>query len=470
MKHPLLTLPCIALAIAGAATSCDDDDSKIGPALTAGEVTINIDSLTFDLKAIPVEYENFDARSGNLLLGNMDVSEYGKLKCSFVTRLMCATSLNVPDSLSSPERVDSCKLYLVLDKTDITGDSLAPQRVSVYTLLKQLPSSLTNKFDPTGYYDSSSLLGSKTYTASSVQYPDSLFLKQSTIPIEIPLSKEYGQEIFRQYKENPDVFQWPQTFAQYFPGLYVESDFGKGCVANISSLFVAVYYYSLATESSVVDEETVTKEVHQAKSVIPFSISPEVLSSNMIDYTVSDNIRRMVAEGETVITTPGGFNTSFRFPAKEIIAEYDSKKFNLSMVSGLSLSIPAEAVENDYGMGVAPSLLMIKTSEMDEFFAKNKLPDNLSSFTANYNSETGSYTFSSLRAYIMDLISKNEIAEEDVDFTIVPVNITQETESSYGTTTTYVTKCTPYSIRPTMTRLHTDKALTVFTFSSQLIK
>ena len=110
MKSTLLSLPFAAFALASLAVACDDDENKIGPSLSTGEVNITIDSLTFDLHATPIDQKDFDARSGNLLLGNLNVPEYGDLNCSFVTRLMCASGLNVPDSLSAPDRVDSARL------------------------------------------------------------------------------------------------------------------------------------------------------------------------------------------------------------------------------------------------------------------------------------------------------------------------------------------------------------------------
>ena len=75
-----------------------------------------------------------------------------------------------------------------------------------------------------------------------------------------------------------------------------------------------------------------------------------------------------------------------------------------------------------------------------------------------------------MRTYILDLLKKEKLTDEDLDFTILPVSLTYETNSDYyGSSTSYVTKCSPYTIKPTMTRLHTDKATIVFTFSSQLL-
>lgn len=453
-------------------SACEDDTSRIGPGLTMGEVSINVDSLVVDLHAKALKTESFDSRTGNLLLGNIETEEYGSLFCSFVTRLMCVPNLNVPDSLLLPERVDSCKIFLELTRGNLTGDSLAPQKLSVFLLNRQLPSDIDNNFDPTGYYDQSNPLGQKSYTLSNIAYGDSIFLKRDYVQIGMKTPLAFGQEIFRKYKEEPELFQWPSTFAQYIPGYYVEQTFGKGCVGNIATLYTVVYYHSKGVVTETEGEETVTRPVNVADSVIPFMVSPEVLSSNNVKYKVAEQVERMNNNGEIILTTPGGYRASFTFPAEEIIAKYEEKDKHLSTVNDLLLTIPAEPVDNRMGIPVAPNLLLIKSSEVENFFSKNKIPDNKTSFTAIYDSVNKVYLFSSMREYMLNLLAKKDsLSEDDLDFTIIPVEISTETNSSYyGTGSTYVTKCVPYTVKPTLTRLHTEEASIIFSFSSQYIE
>lgn len=475
-----LALPAAVLTLASLGVACDDETSKIGSSLTEGDIAISIDTLSFDLKAKSVPNNNYDARTGNLLLGNIDVPEYGKLSCSFVSRLMCATSLDaVPDSLRSPERVDSCKLVLYMSRGDLTGDSLTPQKVTAYNLTQQLPSDITNSFDPTGYYDPSSKLGAKSFTASYAGRVDSIamsspsasssgVLSNSTIAIDIDIPKEFGVKIFEDYEKNPEIFEWPSTFAKYYPGLFVEPSFGKGCVSNIWAVDLTVFYWYNNKVTTIEEKDTTITWEHAPAYVTPLMSAPEVLSSNNIKYEVSDYLKNLVSDGKSVVTTPGGYNVEFKFPAEDILEHYRKDSHNLSLISELILSIPAETIDNDYGIGAPPTLMLIKTSELKNFFTDNKIPDNISSFTAEYDSTNKRYRFSSMRSYIIDLLNKTDISDEDVEFTILPISLTTE-NNSYNTTVTYITKCTPYTIKPTMVRLDTDEAEVVFTFSSQII-
>lgn len=469
MKIKNLLLAISAIVATLSTTSCEDNVSPIGSTIIKGDSSIAIDTLIQDLNAVAVATDRFDARSGYLLLGNLDVPQYGKLNCSFVSRLMSVASLPMADTIPA-ERVDSIKMFLGVASGSVVGDSLAPQQLKTYRLTKQLPSDLTNQFDPTGYYDPADVWGKKSYTVSNYGIPDNQ-TASSGVWIKVDLPDTFAKEIFKTYKDNPQVFQWPQTFAKDFlPGVFVESTFGKGCVSIISELHFLVYFHNPRVSTSTVDGESVSTVTQYRDSVLVFTKSPEVLSSNRVSYTVSDYIKDKIAAGETVLTTPGGYEAKFRFPAEELKECYHKQEHNLSIINSLTLSIPAESVTNDYDITTTPYLLMIKTSEVDSFFANNKVPDNKTSFYAPYDSTNKQYHFGGLRDYLLTIIDKDNLTDEDLDFSLIPVMITSETSGSYYYSTTYVTKCVPLSYIPTMTNLDTKNAKIVFTFSSQYIE
>ena len=452
-------------------SACEDENPTIG--IATGEVEITVDTFFFNLNAKAIEIESFDAKSGNLLIGSIQNKLYGSLDCSFVTRLMPAAKLDVPDSLLNPERVDSCKILMAAQRDEIVGDSLAPQSLAVFMLEKQLPSDITNNFDPAGYYNPLLPLATKNYTVSEISSNDSVFYNNAFVEISMNLPKEFGKEIFKRYINDPETFQWPQSLAQNFiPGLFVKPTFGNGCIANIYTFYTAVYYHSLSQETVVEDSDTITRQVHVNQVTYPFSVSPEVLSSNNIRYFPSENVKlkNSTQDGQVVITTPGGYIASYEFPAQTLIDRYIEKNVHLSTVNDLTLYIPAEAFDTSEAISTAPNILMIKSSEYEEFFRKNKIPDNMTSFTGVYDSDNNRYYFAALRSYFLDLLKKDTITSDDIEFTFVPVEITTEISSSYyGTGTTYVTKCVPYTIKPTLTLLKTDEAMITFSFSTQMI-
>ena len=81
--------------------ACDDDVSQIGGSLSMGEVTILVDSLATDLESECVYYDSFDGRNSTKLLGRINVPQYGRLSCSFVSQMMSATRMTIPTRSAS---------------------------------------------------------------------------------------------------------------------------------------------------------------------------------------------------------------------------------------------------------------------------------------------------------------------------------------------------------------------------------
>lgn len=500
----LLAAPMMTIAAGGILLSCEGETPTVGSELASGEVQIALDSLIWNgteqyvyrgeqnmlVNCPKISYttqfdDAVDTRSTTNLLGRISVPEYGDLNCSFVSRMMCTTSIDIPDSIPI-EHVDSMKLRLMVQRGALTGDSLAPQQLKVYRLTKSLPLDIDNRFDPTGYYDPENPLGSRSFTLSALGMKDSLYQKLKYVNIDIPMSKEMAVETVKAYRDEQtrQIFAWPQTFEQYFHGIYVEPSFGRGCVANISYTDFIVYYSFKRKVTSIVDGVTTTTSKDTVGIAGVFASSPIVLSSNNVTYRPSSLLNSMASENKAIITTPGGFRVDLRFPGKELVDLYRNSQSKLAVVSDLSFSIPVEEIKNDYGIAPPPYLIMVKTSKLKEFLASNSLPDNKDSFYAQYSETQKRYGFSSMRNYILDLI-RNGVKDEDLEFTIIPANLVFETKESnnsyynwsyyYGYSSsssnqTYLTKCTPYIVKPTMCRLKMDEARTIFTYSLQIMK
>ncbi|MBO4965013.1 MAG: DUF4270 family protein [Muribaculaceae bacterium] len=461
-----IRIALISLLSLSMLAACDDDISGIGNSISKGELTIHQDTLNLEVEARTVASPVIDGRSTKHLLGRLSSEQYGDLSGSFVAQMMAATSLAIPDSIDV-NRIDSVKLIFSMPRGQFSGDSLAPQQMSVYRLTQQLPSGIQSNFNPDGYFDPSSPLARKVYTLSNISVSDTVTSKTENIRVGIKLPTDFGREIFNAYKNTPEVFQWPASFNKFFPGIYVTRTFGSGCIANVRKAEMMLYYHYLFDKVENVDGTAVTKQIHLRDSVAVFATAPEVLSSNNISFTPSAALIDRINNGQHLIVSPAGYNVRFTFPAQSIIDKYNKDASELAVISNLTFSIPTQIIPNDLGINPAPYLLMVKTSEAEEFFNKNKVPDNLSSFYASYSSSDGKYNFLNLRSYIINLIEKGEVTAEDIDFTLIPVNIETEAYTSGGSTATTVTRCSPYIAKPTMVRLNMDRASIIFTFSSQ---
>ena len=451
-KLALLAIPATLLAF----HSCDDI-STIGTSLIKDEAEIIMDS-SFTVTGKTVDIEKVISRTATHLLGSIDAKNFGKLKSDFVAQFMPAQELETEGVTT--ETIDSVKLVLKIPKENIIGDSLVPMGVNVYKLSKQLHSPIFSDFDPEGYYSESDLLASKVYTTSSLSRSDSIAkLSYYTIDIMLPIS--LGRQLYQKYLDDPAIFVNPDEFAKFFPGLYVANSFGEGRIAKVSETKIQFFYRQIIKQDD--------KDTTIYANANYFAVTPEVISNNNMRLSLDDNIAELQKAGKNLVVAPIGKEVEITFPTKQILEKYNEQPNALRVVNSLRFQIPAETIANDYGIAPPAYLLLVLKSKKDEFFATRSINDDRTSFYAAYDAATHSYTFTSMLEYILDMIDKGEITDEDIQFVITPVSVTTESSSTsaYVTATTYVVGICPYVEQPAMAILRLDKAKIKFSFTRQ---
>lgn len=468
-------LPSIALGVAALAMqSCEESVSQAGSSLVEDEIEIIEDS-SFAVTGTSDPNNAVRSRTILQLLGRLSAEGYGDFSSDIVCQYMPAANIDTFNTKAS--YVDSVKLLLTMYKGGFAGDSVVPMGVSVHRLTKQLPTELYSDFDPTGYYEEEPF-GTAVYSAlldgSPYAGTDSEGSQYKHIAVDLP--KSFGEDLYNLYLNHPETLASPQAFAQWFPGLYITTSFGSGRVVRISNNSIQVYYHSVYQIGDTENPRDTT--INYVGSYL--GVTPEVYTNNNITYKMSPELKALADNGESILVGPLGYDVEFKFPAREIYKRYKEQAGELAIVNSLSFSIPASEIENDYGIAPPPYILMVKKSEKAKFFSALNVNDNISSFYAAYDSETGKYTFSSMLSYINSIIKKGEVTTEDEEFVICPVNISYypSTSSSsyysyyyygYSTTTNTISSISPYVTEPVMVRLDFDNAEIDFTFTKQTL-
>ena len=87
-----------------------------------------------------------------------------------------------------------------------------------------------------------------------------------------------------------------------------------------------------------------------------------------------------------------------------------------------------------YKMGIPKNVLLLRKSELKDFFEQNKTYDNKTSFLGTYDSSTNSYTFSKLNRLISSIFSEiRNNAEKDENWDkilLVPVSTETDAEGN----------------------------------------
>lgn len=462
----LLLRGLLVLAPVAANVSCSNDVSSIGSSLVTDKSEVTVDS-AFTVTGKSIATTELRARSLSQLIGSIDVRNYGSLTSDYVTQLMPAAKIDTVTI--DPENVDSLKLVLRFYGNTITGDSMTPMGIKVFALNRQLPSILSSSFEPDGYYDSSKPLSSTIYS-SNLLYSDSLENNAiHAIVTDMPISM--GRNLIAEYNTNPATFTTPDGFADFFPGIYVSNSFGTGRVTNIFNTCLQLYYHYSQKYTNKAGEERDTT-IHTG-SIIAMA-TPEVLTNNNMQFDIAPELTKLASEA-TIAVSPLGYEPQITLPVRDILASYRKASSEaMVVVNSLTMRLPVDTIANAYGINPPPHILLIPTSQRNAFFDQQKVPDNVTSFIADYSSTTKSYYFSNLRPYIMDIIGSNKTEAELEEFStlsIVPVEVTSETTEAtyYNPAVTIVTAVGPHIEGPAMCKFDLSNAKIRFTYSSEKI-
>ena len=462
MKKTLFTLMLTALMTT--LFSCSDDN--IGTSLIDTRTAIVTDS-SFLITGHSVPNHRLQSRTSTQLVGLIKSSGYGTLSSQVVTQFM--PSIMIDTTGVTEDLIDSCYLALRIAKNGFTGDANVPMRMSVYRLSKQLPNPIYSDLDVDQYYTPSDLLGEAPYSpqAATLVYrssSDTIAYYETRVPMPVALA----QELFHEFKRDPDTFNSPTTFARFFPGMYITNTYGSGRMMNFNYTEFTVFYRKHLTTLDGRDS------ISEGNRSVYMVASPEVLNNNILHIDVDAGLQAQIDTGEAIVMAPAGYEVQVQFPIQDIINSFrENTSSDLGVINSLTLNIPVDLVNNEYDIAPPTNLLMVKTSKKDDFIAGDSLTNNKDSFYAVYDSDQKCYLFNGLRDYVLNIINnKHGVADaEDIDLTITPVDITTYTTSSsyYTTGSTIVTKIAPQVSKPAIANLRLDKAKVTITYSKQSV-
>ncbi|MDE5785587.1 MAG: DUF4270 domain-containing protein, partial [Duncaniella sp.] len=215
----LRSLPAIiAAAVAMAVTTaCDDSTSTAGGSLVQDNVDVIMDS-TYTVSGRSVIYTEVPSRTTMQLLGSLKADGFGEIRSDVVTQYMPTASIDT--RYVSIDDIDSVKMVMAIYNDGFTGDSTIPMGITVHPLTRQLPSPIYSSFDPEGYYDASKVWGYTTFSTlikgAKLVGSDSNGKIFKNVTVDLPV--QLGRDLYTQYKEKPETFNTPSSFASWFPG------------------------------------------------------------------------------------------------------------------------------------------------------------------------------------------------------------------------------------------------------------
>lgn len=444
-----------AIALAATLYSCDDTTTGIGDFVAdADEITASaqtFEATTKTLKYTDLNPDGVFSRTSNAYLGKFTDPDFGTYTADFITQINCTEDFEFPETMQ-----DIVSTTLVLHYASFFGDSLAPMRVRVDMLNQAIDdtgedlSLYYTSYNPENFYNKNDApLAEQDYAARNNLWTDAEVdsIKSNNVknyypPLMIDLDKarkERGEETMsaflkRKYQENKNYFKDAYSFIHnVIPGFYIHNTSGEGSILYIGDIW-------LQTKVSYLVERPSTGKVDSlVYTYIPFAATNEVYMSTRLSNS-GDNLERLAAETHnTYLKTPAGLCTEVKLPLKEMYEALGNDTLNsVSMSFTKYKNVSENSANNPYKMGTPQNLLLIRKSEVKDFFEQKQNYDSKTSFLGTYSSTTNSYSFSQLNRLISQIFSDMRTKEEPAEgwdeyntLVLIPVKI--ETDSQKNT-------------------------------------
>lgn len=392
---------------------CDDNTAAIGGSIVPDSDKITVDTLTVHARSKSISAnDSILANTSNVYLGRYTDPETKATLCAgFLTQFNCVENYGFPEDGVIGDSTVSVELKLFYN--NYFGDSLNTMQCEVYELDRTLQEGMPyyTNIDPTEFYDESKKpIGSKVYCAKDNTIPDSVRLEDNyTTNITVKLPNEIGKRFIEKYyeiDENGDSigkinFSNSEEFINnVFKGIYVKSTRGDGTVMYITTarLNVSFQYH---VRSSSGEKDSI------ATGIATFSSTREVLQVNKFD---NGNLTPLIDDNScTYIKTPAGIFTEVELPVDEITEKCDT-------LNSVKITFTRYNSENNgsYGYSIPGYLLMVRKSDMYDFFLKNRVYDNETSYCATFSSSSNEYTYSNIARLVNICASERDkgVAED----------------------------------------------------------
>ncbi|MGL5938673.1 MAG: DUF4270 domain-containing protein [Phocaeicola sp.] len=394
-----------ALLLAIATCSCDDSTPDIGSTVIPDGDHIASGVASYKVQTHSLLLDSVYARTSTAYLGKYTDSQYGEFTADFLTQFNCLDNFEFPETIQEVSGIDLSMTY-----NSFFGDSLSSMHMQIDTLDTVVPEDKSNMFytnvDPTLYYNESiSPIASVAYSATGVGVFDTIVNNVRIITQTIKLPKDLGVHMYNKYKEDKANYKDSEAFIKnVLKGMYVHCTHGDGTVLYVEDLGLRLWFTYLIKSSSGKVDSLVTGNTN-------FPVTKEVVQSNRIQN--SDRLKELVKDPScTYLKTPAGIITEAVLPLEEISEKHEKDTLN---AASISFTRYTEEIESAKLMPAPSLLLLTRKTEMNSFFEKNKIADNISSYIieAGSGATANTYTYDNIAQLIMTCLRERDKGLKD---------------------------------------------------------
>ena len=413
--------------------SCDDATTGIGDSTIAAGDSIPAGAAIYNVHTRSILADSVYARTSTAYLGKFTDPQFGEFSADFITQFNCTDNFEFPETV---QEITGLQIRMFYD--NYFGDATNAMRMQIDTLDKIIPEKELSTFytsvDPTQYYnENSNPVARKAFAARGASASDTTIVNYDSFgnptsysyywqDVKLPLT--LGQHMFNKYKEDKNNYKNAEAFIKnVLKGFYVHCTHGDGTILYINDMQLHLNFkYLIESSSGKVDSLVNGSTI--------FAATKEVIQAN--HFQNSDRLKELVEEKDyTYLKTPAGIFTEVTLPIEEIAEIHMRDTLNAASITFTRYN---EKSESKYPMGIPQTLLMVRKSEMYDFFEKNETYNGKTSFIAEYVSSSANantYSFPNISSLITQCINEKKEGKNNGDWNkVVLIPVKTETDSN----------------------------------------
>ena len=413
--------------------SCDDSTTGIGDSTIAAGDSIPAGVAFYEASSRSILADSVYARTSTAYLGKFTDPQYGEFTADFITQFNCTDNFEYPESFQEVKGL-TLRMYY----TTFFGDPYNAMRMQIDTLDKVIPEKELNTFytsvDLAQYYNPNSKpLARKAFAAKGASTRDTTIVSYDSYgnassysyswqDVKLPIA--LGNHMYEKYLADKNNYKNAENFIKnVLKGLYIHCTHGDGTILYIDDMQLRMdFTYLVESSSGKVDSLT--------NGITIFAATKEVIQANR--FQNSALLEGLTKETEhTYLKTPAGIFTEVTLPIEDIAEMH--KRDTLNAVS-ITFTRYNEKDENKYPMAIPSNLLMVRKCDMHNFFEKNEVYDNQTSFLAEYVSSgesANTYSFNNIAPLITYCINEKEAGKQTEDWNkVVLIPVKTKTDSN----------------------------------------
>ena len=374
--------------------SCDDQTGNIGIDIMPDNDKPTTSQAAYNLTTASIPVDSLIAFTSDCYLGKItDPETNATTTADFIAQFATLENDKLPD-ISAMHKEDgnvvADSIIINLYIKSYYGDSVNPIKIGVYELDRNniLPENRNyyTNIDPQEYISNRPDAISKemTFTVVDLAIDDTRrFASTYSKNIRIKLPAEYGTNILRKYYEHPEYFKNSYSFIRnVVPGFYFKTIAGNGTMVNIDVSTITIFFrYKIKDKTEIgIKRIAATKEVIQCNSFNNQNLTPLLKNTDC-----------------TFIKSPAAIFTEAVLPINDIYKNHENDSINSAKIV---FTRQNNTTTSQFALSAPQQLLMVRKTDLTEFFEKKKIPDNTTSYTSKLSTAYNSYTFTNIAGMV----------------------------------------------------------------------